>query len=125
MSDVGVAESVVEQAALAWLEGLDWSIAHGPDIAPDGFGAEREDYGEVVLVQRLRDGLARLNPKLPEAALQDAFRQVMHPEGSTLESRNRALHRMLVGGVTVEYRAGKRRDPRRAGVGHRFPEASE
>lgn len=28
-------ESVVESAALAWLEGLGWSIAHGPDIAPD------------------------------------------------------------------------------------------
>ena len=27
-------ESIVEQAALAWLEGLGWKIAHGPDIAP-------------------------------------------------------------------------------------------
>ncbi len=106
MSDIGVAESVVEQAALAWLEGLDWRIAHGPDIAPDTLGTEREDYSEVVLAQRLRDGLARLNPNLPEAALEDAFRQVMRPEGSTLESRNRAFHRMLVEGVTVEYRAG-------------------
>ena len=106
MSDIGVAESVVEQAALAWLEGLDWRIAHGPDIAPDTLGTEREDYSKVVLAHRLRDGLARLNPNLPEAALEDAFRQVMRPEGSTLESRNRAFHRMLVEGVTVEYRAG-------------------
>ncbi len=106
MSDIGVAESVVEQAALAWLEGLDWRIAHGPDIAPDTPGAERTNYGEVVLAQRLRDGLARLNPNLPEAALEDALRQVMRPEGSTLESRNRTFHRMLVEGVTVEYRAG-------------------
>ena len=104
MRNFGVAESVVEQAALAWLEGLDWHIANGPDIAPDAPIAERENYGEAVLAQRLRDEFARLNPNLPEAALQDAFRQIMRPEGSTLESRNRAFHRMLVEGVTVEYR---------------------
>ena len=39
MSDIGVAESVVEQATLAWLEALGWHIVHGPDIAPDTFDA--------------------------------------------------------------------------------------
>ena len=54
MSDIGVTESVIEQAALAWLESLAWRIAHGPDIAPDTPNAERTDYGQVVLEQRLR-----------------------------------------------------------------------
>ena len=31
----GFIESTVEQAALAWLGSLGWSVAHGPDIAPD------------------------------------------------------------------------------------------
>ena len=44
-----ITESVVEDAALAWLESLGWRIAHGPDIAPDTPGAERTDYGDVVL----------------------------------------------------------------------------
>jgi type I restriction enzyme R subunit len=26
-------ESEVEDAALAWLEGIGWQVAHGPDIA--------------------------------------------------------------------------------------------
>ena len=97
-------ESTVEDAALAWLESLGWSIAHGPDIAPDTPGAERGDYGAVVLEQRLRDTLARLNPNLPPEALDDAFRKLTLPEGPTLEARNRAFHRLLVDGVTVEYR---------------------
>ena len=97
-------ESTVEDAALAWLESLGWSIAHGPDIAPDTPGAERSDYGAVVLEPRLRDTLARLNPNLPTEALDDAFRKLTRPEGPTLEARNRAFHRMLVDGVTVEYR---------------------
>ena len=97
-------ESVVEDAALAWLAGLGWQAAHGPDIAPDTTGAERADYGEVLLARRLRDALARLNPDLPAAALEDAFRRLTRPEGSTLEARNRAFHRMAVDGVTVEHR---------------------
>ena len=97
-------EANVEQAALAWLADRGWSIAHGPDIAPDTPGAERTDYGEVVLERRLRDALARLNPELPSTAWDDAFRKLTRPEGPTLAARNRAFHRMLVDGVTVEYR---------------------
>ncbi len=97
-------ESVVESAALAWLESIGWRIAHGPDIAPDQLLAERRDYAEVVLAQRLRDALARLNPELPAEALEDAFRKLTRPEGAELIQRNRALHRLLVNGVTVEYR---------------------
>ena len=67
-------ESIVEEAALAWLESIGWQVANGPDIAPDMPAAERADYGEVVLAQRVRDALARLNPALPADALEDAFR---------------------------------------------------
>ena len=97
-------ESEVEAAALEWLEALGWSVAHGPDIAPDTARPERSDYTEVVLQLRLRDALARLNPGLPAEALDDALRRVTRPEGATLEARNRAFHRLLVNGVTVEHR---------------------
>ena len=103
MSPSPLTESAVEQAALAWLEGLNWSVAHGPDIAPDALAAERSDYGQVLLEQRLRDSLARLNPDLPADALGDALRRLTRPEGSTMEARNRVFHRLLVDGVTVEY----------------------
>ncbi len=99
-------ESAVEFAALEWLQTIGWQVAHGPDIAPDAPGAERDDYGQVVLEQRLREALARLNPGLPTSALDDALRKLTQPEGATLEARNRSFHRMLVDGVTVEYRSG-------------------
>ena len=100
-----LSEADVEQAALAWLHGLGWQVAHGPPIAPGTPNAERGDYGQVVLERRLRDSLAVLNPSLPSDALDDAFRKLTRSEGSILEARNRAFHRMLVEGVTVEYRA--------------------
>jgi len=53
----GVCETDVESAALVWLSELGWQVNHGPDIAPDGLLAERQDFGHVVLEQRLRDAL--------------------------------------------------------------------
>ena len=99
-----ITEAEVETAALDWLRALGWQVAHGPDIAPDTPSAERDEYGNVVLERRLRDALAELNSSLPASALEDAFRRLTRPEGATLETRNRAFHRMLVDGVTVEHR---------------------
>ena len=99
-----ITEAEVEEAALAWLGGLGWRTVHGSAIAPETPEAERDSYEEVVLARRLRDALAALNPDLPAAALEDAFRKLTRPEGATLEARNRAFQRMLAEGVTVEYR---------------------
>jgi type I restriction enzyme R subunit len=99
------AESVVEKAALDWLEGLGWHIVHGPEIAPGEAGAERADYRSVVLDGRLYTAIKALNQQLGEDQAREVARKITNPEGSNLEMRNRAFHRMLVNGVTVEYKA--------------------
>ena len=96
-------ESVVEDAALDWLRGLGYNVIAGPDMPPAPH-ALRESYADVVFPSTLRGALGRVNPNLPGEALDDAFRRLTRPEGSTLEARNRAIHRMLVDGITVEYR---------------------
>ena len=112
MSGHGFTESVVEDATLAWLESLSYAVKHGPDISPGGDTLtltlsqwERESYAEVILSTRLREALVRLNPTLPAEAIDDAFRKITRLEGATLDARNRGFHRLLVDGVTVEYRA--------------------
>jgi len=104
--DARITESVVEDAALAWLEALGYTVLHGPDIAADEPHAERSDpnYHDVVLDDRLRQSLVRLNPELPREALEDAYRKLMHSDAPSLLERNRAVHGMTVDGVTVEYR---------------------
>jgi len=97
-------ESLVEEAALTWLEGIGWQLAHGPDIAPDTPAAERADFGEAVLAGRLRAALTRLNPDLPGEAVDDAFRKLIRVEAADLVQGNRATHRLLIEGVNVEYR---------------------
>jgi type I restriction enzyme, R subunit len=100
----GFTESVAEQAALAWLEALGYAVRPSPDISLDGSDIERGDYSQVVLERRLRQALFKLNPSLPTDALDEAFRKLIRPEGPTLVARNHTLHRLLVDGVTVEYR---------------------
>ena len=99
-------ESVVEDAALDWLRGLGYNVIAGPDMPP-GPHALRKDYPDVFFASIVRGALGRINPDLPDEALDDAFRRLTRPEGPTLEARNRAFHRMLVDGVTVEYRTAE------------------
>ncbi len=99
-------ESVVEDAALAWLQALGYAVLHGPDLAAGEPEAERSDPScrDVLLEGRLRRALARLNPDLPPDAIEDAFRKLTRADAPSLVERNRAVHRMLVEGVAVEYR---------------------
>ena len=96
-------ESLLEDAALDWFRELGYHVISGADRAGPG-GLLRDDYGDVVLESPLQGALKRVNPGLPEDALRDAERKLRHPQGATLEARNRSFHRMVVDGVPVEYR---------------------
>ncbi|MEX3924014.1 type I restriction endonuclease subunit R [Paraburkholderia sp. BR10936] len=96
-------EDQLEQEALDWLRDVGYKHFYGPDIAPDGDSPERSDYRQVVLVERLRDAIARLNPSMPLAAHEDALRQVLNLDMPVLLSANRNFHNLLVNGVPVEY----------------------
>lgn len=58
------AESHIEEAALAWLAELRYATATGIDIGPDGSTPERANYSDVLLIDRLRAAIERLNPAL-------------------------------------------------------------
>lgn len=102
----GFTESIVEDAALAWLEALGYATRYGPDLAIGEPDAERTDTNgrDPVLLARLRQSLVRLNPNLPADAIADAERKLLRVDAVSLIERNRAVHRMLVNGILVEYR---------------------
>ncbi|MDR1613659.1 MAG: type I restriction endonuclease subunit R, partial [Planctomycetota bacterium] len=77
---------------------------HGPSIAPDGESPERADYGQVVLIGRLRAALGRINPGMPDEVIEDVIRQVTRTDSPDLVVNNRAFHRMLTDGVDVSWR---------------------
>jgi type I restriction enzyme R subunit len=97
-------ESHVESAALEWFGELGYDVAHGPDLAPGESAAERESFGDVLLVGRLREAVRRLNPNIPAEAQEEALRKVLRVGTPSLTQTNRAFHRMLRDGVEVEYK---------------------
>src|SRR5208283_5786455 len=101
-----ITESVVEQVSLAWLESLGYDIVSGLAIAPGEIAAERSDYKQVCLFDRLQTKLEDLNPKIPLEGLQEALRKIRLITHPTLIENNRAFHRLLVEGVNVEFRNG-------------------
>src|SRR5438874_10780904 len=97
-------ETVVEDAALSWFTQLGYAVAHAPHLAPGEIAAERSSFSDVVLVGRLREAIARLNPAVPNDARDEALRKVLRHDAPSLVRNNRAFHRMLRDGVPVEYR---------------------
>lgn len=67
---MSLTESIVEDAALTWFGELGYSCLGAEALTPALSHGERESYGEVVLVGRLREALRQLNPcSLPSRTL--------------------------------------------------------
>ena len=101
-----ITESTLEQTAIDWFKQLKYDYAFGPDIAFDGPNPERDEkanYTDVVLVGRLRDMLVRINPDIPNEAIDEAVRKIIRPENPSLIENNRNFHRMLTEGVSVSW----------------------
>ncbi|WP_378956367.1 type I restriction endonuclease subunit R [Pelosinus sp. sgz500959] len=95
-------ESHLEEATLEWFEELGYEIIFAPDIAPDGEYAEREDYCDVILGERIKEALGRINPKLPTSAIEDAYRQIAVPNSPSLLINNKAFQKMITDGIDVQ-----------------------
>ncbi len=97
-------EDLVEQVALGILQDLGWRYEDPVLIAPDGPDKRRVSNGDVVLGGLLGEAARRLNPGIPDEALQSALRQVQISETPSLIEENRRIHRLLVDGIDIEYR---------------------
>jgi len=95
-------EDQVEQIAIDWFKGLGYDYLNGYDIAPDGDNPQRDNYQEVLLPERLKTALVKLNHSLPVSAIDEAIDSVRKHQHSSLIQNNRAFHQMLLEGIAVE-----------------------
>lgn len=89
-------ESVVEQAAIEYLDALGYPFRPGTDLAPDDPTPERTSYADVILAGRLRSALARINSHLDADLLDDVAKRILRPGSPSLEENNRAFQRHLL-----------------------------
>lgn len=109
MAATGVnSEDRLVQASFAeHLAGLGWESVYAwntETFGPDGT-LGRKDTTEAVLTRDLRAALVRLNPELPDTAIDAAFRQLTAFDASrSLVQHNRDFHHLLRNGVPVSFR---------------------
>jgi type I restriction enzyme R subunit len=96
-------ESDVEETVLTLLESLGYEIIRGDneDFLPSGHCAIRTDYKNVVLVERLKNALRKINPLISEEAREQAVKQVLRSESQKLIADNESFHKLLADGVDV------------------------
>jgi type I restriction enzyme R subunit len=98
-----ITESDIEDLAIELLKSLGYQHLYGPDSAPEGKNPERSSFEDVILVNRLRDAVKKINPHLPQQALEDAIRQVLRFPSQELIANNQSFHRLLTEGVKISY----------------------
>ncbi|MDW7730495.1 MAG: type I restriction endonuclease subunit R [Bacillota bacterium] len=97
-------ESAVELYAIEELESQGYKYLHGPAISPDGQIPERQDYSRVILTDRLKKAVEKINPEIPPEAQEQAVREIERIRTPDLISNNEQFHRYLTDGIPVSYR---------------------
>ncbi|WEB56817.1 type I restriction endonuclease subunit R [Winkia neuii] len=96
-------ESTVEQAALDWLREIGYRTGYGP--VDTAVGEVREHPFDVVLWDRLKAALLRLNPEASTQLIADALGRVQRADSQNTVLENQRLHDLMVKGVPVETKA--------------------
>jgi type I restriction enzyme, R subunit len=83
--------------------GAGWTYVHGPELAPDAPAAERKLWSDVVLVERLRGAVERINPQLPPDAVQRVCEIAMTSTSPAMTEDHQGFHDLVLAGVPVTY----------------------
>ena len=57
-------EQVVEAQGIEWFKQLGYLYKHGSEISPEANNSERNDFRQVILEERLRSALIKINQNI-------------------------------------------------------------
>ena len=99
-----ITESAIEKFTVELLEKQGYDYYYGPDIALDGNTPARQSFEDVLLLEKLKEAVARINPAIPADTREDAIKQLQRINSPELIANNETFHRMLTEGIHVSYR---------------------
>jgi len=94
-------EEEIEQLTIELLENAGYQYFHSKKISPYSDTPERKSFEDVLLIDRLREAVSKINPSIPENVREDAIKQIQRLNSSELITKNETFHRMLTEGVNV------------------------
>ncbi len=89
-----ITENEIELFALTLFEKLGYNYIYAPELT--------RNHEEVLLKDRLINAVEKINPSLPQSAIEDAIKQCERIKSSELLSDNETFHKLLVEGVKVD-----------------------
>jgi type I restriction enzyme R subunit len=98
-----ITEDKIETFAIEVLQSMGWEYVHGLAIAPGAEQAERENFEQIILVNRLRKSVSVLNPTIPHDAQEQAIQKVLRIYTPELLHNNETFHQLLVEKVKISY----------------------
>jgi len=98
-----ITEDKIETFAIEVLQSIGWEYVHGLAIAPGAEQAERENFEQIILIDRLRKAVAILNPDIPQDAQEQAIQKVLRIYSPELLHNNETFHQLLVEEVKIPY----------------------
>ena len=98
-----ITESSIENFAIDLLKLQGYDYLFGADIAPDGENPLRNSFEDVILFDRLKSAIKKINPNLPQSSIDDAIKQLTQIHTPNLLANNEIFHKMLTQGVKVTY----------------------
>lgn len=98
-----ITENIIEQSMIEILQSQGWDYAHGKEVSPEGIFCERESFGQILLLDRLKQAIATINPGIPADAREAAVQKVMRIASPELLHNNEEFHRLLVEKVKIPF----------------------
>ena len=98
-----LSEADVEEFVLDTLRKMGYEVIRGTDedYLPGGNSELRKSFNEVILTERLRQSLEKINKHTSAGVIEQAIKQVTRSSGSKLIIENENFHKMLVDGVDI------------------------
>ncbi|HPE09695.1 MAG TPA: type I restriction endonuclease subunit R [Saprospiraceae bacterium] len=96
-----ITENIIEAFAIELLDKLGYEYIYAPDIAPDAEHAERDNFEQVLLLNRLQNAVKRINPDFPADTQAEAIKEIQRIASPELLSNNEAFHRLVTEGIPV------------------------
>lgn len=91
----GFIEADYENSLIELFQNMGYQYVYGPDV--------ERDYKSPLYDEILMDSLYRLNPSLPDAAIEDALYKLKNFENGTIVQKNTVFMNYLQNGIEVSY----------------------
>jgi len=98
-----ITEDKIEYFAIEQLHSLGWEYLHGLAIAPEAEKAERQNFEQIILTERLRKAVSIINPHIPKEAQEQAIQKILRIYSTDLLHNNETFHQHLAEKVKIPY----------------------